>query len=213
MGSSASKASRAAGTASRKYPTRAPPTSQPQPQPASSAYPPPPPAQSRQPGPTVRPQAHASGTRDEAINLDASDPDFARSLRSLGPVQPNPTLSPSSAFPHPGNPNNPSHDPRPLGPDPRKNPAIMVLNSRARLQDEADLEFQQAGRRGHEGRQFLDVYMIRQILVERDVKGRSAAEIEKKMGLRKGVVERLGARGVVGVAQEQGRAEKGVHIV
>ncbi|KAK5686844.1 hypothetical protein LTR17_026797 [Elasticomyces elasticus] len=211
MGSSASKASRAAGAASRKYPTRAPPTSQPQP--ASNAYPPPPPAQSRQQGPTVRPQAHASGTRDEAINLDASDPDFARSLRSLGPVQPNPTLSPSSAFPHPGNPNNPSHDPRPLGPDPQKNPAIMVLDSRARLQDEADLEFQQAGRRGHEGRQFLDVYMIRQILVERDVKGRSAADIEKKMGLRKGVVERLGARGVVGVAQEQGRAEKGVHIV
>ncbi|KAK1077993.1 hypothetical protein LTR33_007611 [Friedmanniomyces endolithicus] len=210
MGSSASKASRAAGASSRKYPSRAPPTSS---QPASRAPPPPPPAPSHQPGPTVNPQAHASGTRDEAINLDASDPDFARSLRSLGAVQPNPTFSPSSAFPHPGNPNNPSHSSRPSGPDPRTNPAIMVLDSRSRLQDAADLEFQSAGRRGHEGRQFLDVHMIRQILVERDVKGRSSAEMEKKMGLKKGVVERLGPRGVLGLAQEQGRAEKGVHIV
>ncbi|KAK1057499.1 hypothetical protein LTR12_011442 [Friedmanniomyces endolithicus] len=209
MGSSASKASRAAGAASRKYPTRAPTTSQP----TRNAPPPPPPAPNGQPGPTVCPQAHTSGTRDEAINLDASDPDFARSLRSLGAVQPNPTFSPSSAFPHPGNPNNPSPTSRLSGPDPRTNPAIMVLDSRSRLQDAADLEFQSAGRRGHEGRQFLDVHMIRQMLVERDVKGRSSAEIEKRMGLKKGVVERLGPRGVLGLAQEQGRAEKGVHMV
>lgn len=161
----------------------------------------------------MRPQPKASASRDEAINLDASDPDFARSLRSIGPVQPNPTLSPTSAFPHPGNPNNAAQASRPAGPDPRKNPAIAVLDSRARLQDEADIEFQQAGRRGHEGRQFLDVYMIRQILVQRDEKGKSASEIERSMGLKKGVVDRLGARGVVGLAQEQGRANKSVDIV
>ncbi|KAK3072556.1 hypothetical protein LTR53_006610 [Teratosphaeriaceae sp. CCFEE 6253] len=210
MGSSASKASRAAGSAARNYPTRAPPTSQ-----TTSAPPPPSAAFQQSAGPTVHPQARASGTRDEAINLDASDPDFARSLRSLGPVQPNPTLSTSSAFPNPSNPNNPSptRTSLPPGPDPRKNPAITVLDSRARLQDQADLEFQQAGRRGHAGRQFLDVYMIRDILTRRDVKGKTAVEIEKAMGLKAGVVERLGARGVVGLAQEVGRAEKGINMV
>lgn len=206
MGSSASKASRAAGSAARRYPNRPPQT-------YTNAPPQPPPAPHHQPGPTVRPQAKAAGSRDEAINLDASDPDFARNLRSVGPVQPNPTLSPSSAFPQPANPNNPAQAPRPAGPDPRTNPAIMVLDARSRLQQQADLEFQQAGRRGHEGRQFLDVYMIRDMLVQRDEKGKSAAEIERSMGLRKGVVDRLGAKGVVGLAQEQGRAEKSVHVV
>ncbi|KAK6390799.1 hypothetical protein LTR65_005403 [Meristemomyces frigidus] len=209
MGSSASKASRTAGAAARKYPSRPPRTSQA----TSNAPPPPPPAANHQPGPTVRPQARASASRDEAINLDASDPDFARSLRSIGPVQPNPTLSPSSAFPHPNNPNSPAQASRPAGPDPRRNPAIMVLDARSRLQAAADIEFQGAARSGGDGRQFLDVYMIRQILVQRDEKGKSAAEIERSMGLKKGVVDRLGANGVVGLAVEQGRADKMVHMV
>ncbi|KAK5109689.1 hypothetical protein LTR62_006811 [Meristemomyces frigidus] len=207
MGASGSKASRAAGSAARKYPARSaiPSTSTT----STNAPPPPPPAAPRAPGPTVRPPPHATGARDEAINLDASDPDFARSLRSLGAVQPNPTMSESSAFS-----NNAQYAMRqPIGPDPSKNPAIAVLEARSRLADQAELEFQQAGRRGHEGRQFLDVYMIRQILVQRDEKGKSAAEIEKSMGLKRGVVERLGARGVVGLAQQQGRAEKEVFIV
>ncbi|KAK4555108.1 hypothetical protein LTR86_007874 [Recurvomyces mirabilis] len=208
MGASASKASRAAGSAARKYPTRpgAPSTTT---TPSNAPAQQPLPAADRQPGPTVRPQAHATGSRDEAINLDASDPDFARSLRSLGPVQPNPTLSPSSAF---GNSGQQSTSP-PVGPDPKRNPAIAVLEARSRLQDQAELEFQQAGRRGHDGRQFLDIYMIRQILVQRDEKGKTSAEIEKSMGLKRGVVERLGPKGVIGLAQQQGRAEKGVHIV
>lgn len=202
MGNSASKASRAAGSAGRKYPTRAPPTSQQ----ASSPAPPPPPAPPHRPGPAVRPQAKASTTRDEAINLDASDPHFAQSLRSIGPVQPNTTYSPSSTF-------NPQQAQRSMGLDSRKNPAVAVLEHRARLQDEADLEFREAGKRGHAGRQFLDVSMIRQILIQRDEKGFSAAQIEKGMGLKAGVVERLGPRGVVGLVLEQGRAQKGVDIV
>ncbi|TKA32543.1 hypothetical protein B0A50_01651 [Salinomyces thailandicus] len=202
MGSSASKASRTAGSAARKYPTRPPPPQQP----TTNASPRPPPAPHHEPGPTVRPQTKAAGTRDEAINLDASDPDFARSLRSLGPVQPNPTLSPTSAFPHPTNPNNPSQTSRPPGPDPRKNPAIMVLEARSNLQQAADAEFERVGKSSQGGRQFLDVWMIRQILLQRDVQGRSPEEIERKMGLKKGVVGRLGAKGVVGLAQDPGRA-------
>ena len=103
-------------------------------------------------------------------------------------------------FPSPTNPNNPS-DPssQPVGPDPRINPALKALEARARLQDEAEREFMDAGRRGHEGRQFLDVVTIRQVLMLRDDKRLAAEEIERRLGLKKGVVARLGAKGVHGV--------------
>lgn len=208
MGSSASKASRAAGSAARQYPKRAANGAPVTAQAATTNAPPrpPPPASHGEPGPTVKPQPHASSNRSEAINLDASDPDFAQSLRQLGPVQPNPTLSPTSAF-------NPGQEIRSTAPNPRSNPALAVLDARARLQDEAEVEFMDAGRRGHDGRQFLDVYLIRQILTLRDQRGRSPAEIERQLGLKKGVVERLGARGVVDLAQETGRAQKEINMV
>lgn len=203
MGSSASKASRAAGSAARQYPKRAPNTQSP----TANAPPRPPPAAAQNaPGPTVKPQPQASGNRSEAINLDASDPDFAQSLRSIGPVQPNPTLSPTSAF-------NSGQELRPSAPNPRLNPALSVLHSRSRLADEAEAEFMEAGRRGHEGRQFLDVYQIRQVLTMRDQRGRSDADIEKRLGLKSGVVARLGAAGVVELAQETGRAQKEIEMV
>lgn len=163
----------------------------------------------------MRPQPQASGQRSDEINLDASDPDFARSLRSLGPVQPNPTLSPTSAFnasPSASSPSQSSSTQR-VGPDPRNNPALAVLSARSRLQDEAEREFMEAGRQGHEGRQFLDVYTVRQILVMRDERGAQKGAIERSMGLKGGVVERLGAKGVVELAKEVGRAQKGVDVV
>lgn len=127
-----------------------------------------------------------------AINLDASDPDFARSLRSMGAVQPSPTLSNSSFAP-----NSPHAPYQPRGPDPRSNPAISLLANRGRFQQEADQEFIEAGRRGHEGRQFLDVSTIRQILMLRDEKGVETGEIERQLGLKKGIVAKLGERGGV----------------
>ncbi|KAM0717656.1 hypothetical protein Q7P37_007508 [Cladosporium fusiforme] len=147
MGASGSKASRAAGAATRQYPKgpkgpRPAPTTQqqhqqqppnPQTNTTTNASPPPPPAA----GPTVKPQPRATATRSEAINLDASDPDFARSLRSLGPVQPNPTLSPSSAFGQGAQ-----------APNPRKNPAIAVLDARAALQAKADAEGEAMAKQG-----------------------------------------------------------------
>ncbi|KAK4634745.1 hypothetical protein CLAFUW4_01356 [Fulvia fulva] len=210
MGSSASKTAKAAGSAARQYPNRPSGTTQ-RPAPTTTTNapppPPPPPAAQRQPGPTVKPQPYASGDRSEAINLDASDPDFAQSLRSIGPVQPNPTLSPTSAFTtQPGGA-------RPHAPNPRNNPAITVLHSRAKLQEAADAEFEQAGIRGHQGRQFLDVYQIRQILQFRDERGMKHSEIERRLGLKEGAVARLGAAGVVELAQEQGRAERDIRMV
>jgi len=88
-------------------------------------------------------------------------------------------------------------------PDPRTNPALMVLDARSKIQDEADKEFLEAGRRGHAGRQFLDVSQIRQILVLRDQRGVKAGEIERQLGLKAGVVERLGSSGVVGASQQE----------
>ncbi|KAK4964631.1 hypothetical protein LTR28_003655 [Elasticomyces elasticus] len=141
-----------------------------------------------------------AGPGTYTLNLDASDPDFARSLRQLGAVQPNPTMSPTSTFPHPSNPNNPTRpSSQPVGPDPRMNPALKALEARARLQDEAEREFVEAGRRGHEGRQFLDVVTIRQVLMLRDEKRLAAEEIERRLGLRKGVVARLGSKGIFGL--------------
>lgn len=215
MGSSASKASRAAGSAARKYPARPSPSTTtqspsqpaaPSEAPSTNATPQPPPAPHDQPGPTVKPRPQASGDRSEAINLDASDPDFAQSLRSIGPVQPNPTLSPTSAF-------NPSQASRSQAPDPRSNPAIAVLDARNKLQDLADQEFEESGKRGHTGREFLDVYTIRQILTMRDEQGRKNADIERVLGLKQGVVNRLGPDGVVGLASEVGRAQKDINMV
>lgn len=66
---------------------------------------------------------------------------------------------------------------------------------------------------GAKGREFLDVFEMRQVLVMRDLKGMSAAEIERKMGLKEGVVARLGEEGVLGLVREQGRERREVDIV
>lgn len=154
----------------------------------------------------MRPQPQASASRSEAINLDASDPDFARQLRSLGPVQPNPTLSPSSAF-------TPGNAARPTAPDPRRNPAIMILDARSKLQDQADEEFMAAGRRGHAGRQFLDATTIRQVLMLRDHQRMPTSEIETELRLKSGVVDRLGPRNTVGLVHEVGRERREIDMV
>ena len=73
----------------------------------------------------------------------------------------------------------------------------MVLKARETLQQEADVEFAKTGR-GDGGKRFLDVSTIRQLLVMRDDRGLGEEEIEKNMGLAKGVVRSLGKRGVVG---------------
>ncbi|KAK3178179.1 hypothetical protein OEA41_000312 [Lepraria neglecta] len=200
MGSSTSKAAKtAAGAARRQYPKRVPPS----PTSNASSAPSPPAGQPAAPGPTVHPQSQASATKDESISLDASDPDFAASLRSLGPVQPSSTLSNSSTFnPAPsgssgGSKTSPNQPHPQIFPDASQNPALIVLRARERLQQEADTEFAKTGR-GDGGRRFLDVSTIRQVLVMRDDKAMGEEQIEKNLGLAKGVVRGLGAKGVVG---------------
>ncbi|KAG8624942.1 hypothetical protein KVT40_006693 [Elsinoe batatas] len=219
MGSSSSKAARAAGSSARKYPSTNLPSG-----------PPPPAAANHQPCPTVHPEPSATSSRSEAINLDASDPDFARSLRSLGAVQPNPTLSPSSKFSDvlsskagARNPTAGPTQPRagsaqsayantdvrgvqggpPVGPDPARNPALMILKARERIAAEAEREAGEMGRRGYEGRRFMDLGTIRQALSLRE-RGVGEEKVESMLELRRGTLGVLGRKGVVGVVEMSG---------
>ncbi|MCJ1306361.1 hypothetical protein MMC25_000003 [Agyrium rufum] len=203
MGGSSSKIAKgAANAARRKYPDRATLNSNPT---ASKAVPTsnqPPPASGV--GPTVHPETHASSTRDETINRDAQDPDFARSLRNLGPVTPSPTFSNSSTF---NSSQSGSFSMQQRGsqqpsifPDPSTNPALQIYNARSRMGAAAEQEFASLGKASFAGREFLDVVTIKQILIMRDERGMPAKEIEEALKLKSGVVNRLGMKGVVGDA-------------
>ena len=61
------------------------------------------------------------------------------------------------------------------------------------------------GKKGFEGRRFLDVMVVRQMLMLRDEKGMGEDEIERTLGLKKGLVGRLGRRGVVESVGTEGR--------
>ncbi|KAF2437179.1 hypothetical protein EJ08DRAFT_691480 [Tothia fuscella] len=234
MGSSASKAGRAAaGNATRKYPTRPSPQTQTQ-APASQVQ-----SQTRAPpeqaGPTVHPSTGPSEVKDDAINLDASDPQYASNLHKLGIV------NPQTQFSHPSDPQRQSQSqgqsqsqsqspsaqspiassPTAHAPDfyspptsnptsnhpfqdqysmnPSSNPALLILKARQELQDKADREADMVGRRGFEGKEFVEVHLVREALRMRGERVEDAV-IERKLGLKGGVVRRLGGRGVVEVA-------------
>ena len=136
-----------------------------------------------------------------AINLDASDPQFAASLRSLGPVTPSSTHTNSphiSPSPSTSSPLQSSSSSQQIFPNPSQNPAIQVLTARENLAKAADAEFARVRYEGGGARKFLDVMTIRQILMLRDEKRMGGAEIDMKLELAAGTVQRLGRRGVVG---------------
>lgn len=114
---------------------------------------------------------------------------------------PNPTLSNSSTFNQAHGHLQPSNASQPVFPSRStpQNAAVGLLEARERLAAEAEEEFVNVGRKGATGRQFLDVYTIRQVLQIRD-KGVSNKEIEGKLGLKAGTVGVLGKKDVVGLA-------------
>jgi hypothetical protein len=129
-------------------------------------------------------------------------------LGAVTPLPPSPTLQPSTPLtPHilkllPP----PSNLPRPAC-----NPAIQ-LQARDRLAQEAEQEFIDVGKRGHEGRQFLDVVTIRQLLMLRDEKGLERTEIERRLGLRRGRWGGWGGRGLWATRVcDAGLMERGVY--
>ncbi|OJK03924.1 hypothetical protein ASPACDRAFT_1885397 [Aspergillus aculeatus ATCC 16872] len=222
MGASASKPvkSAAAAASRRQYPkqpttsTSRPPTStpasaprapQPQPQPQPrlheqpqrSPRPSPQPSSSRPATYYPKNQEQASLEKSSAIDIDGRDPDFAASLRSIGPVTPNPTFSPSSTFnPAQRSFGGPGAPTTAFAPAP--NPALLTVTARQRITQAAEEEVDNLGRPDFVGREYLDALTIRQVLAMRDRQGLPAREIERVMRLKSGVVKRLGAKGVVG---------------
>ncbi|KAI1081911.1 hypothetical protein F5B20DRAFT_37885 [Whalleya microplaca] len=178
------KASKPAQSAARKFPTRTPGSAVPPP----SSRPSVPPASARRSAPRV------SSAKDDAIQADGADPDdyssatnpaFSQRLRQMGIATPNPTLSNSSTAPGSA-PVEQQHFPPPT-----QNATLNALEARRRLQERAQAEFENVGR----GKEFLDVGTLRQILVLRE-RGAAPAEIERRLRLKTGVVERLGPEGV-----------------
>lgn len=133
----------------------------------------------------------------KAIDLDARDPDFAASLRSIGPVTPTPTLSRSSTFNQPRGQNVSPPTSGAISEEVKANPSLLTLMSRTRISAEAEADMESLGRKGHGGRRFVDVVSLKQIISMRDTQGVSEEVIETQFGLKKGTLANLGPKGVV----------------
>ncbi|EEP77626.1 predicted protein [Uncinocarpus reesii 1704] len=198
MGASASKPARAAASAAsrRQYPKQpSPSTTTTKPhaqQPPAAAAP------QKTQGPIYHSNEKPSQTKSQAIDLDARDPHFAASLRSIGPVIPNPTFSHSSTFNRQNVTPSSSSSSSSTSSPPPPSPAIQTLSARSNLARFAEQELESFGKRSHEGRQFLDVVTIQQVLAMRDREGVSPDLIERHFRLKAGVVGKLGTKGVVG---------------
>ncbi|KAK7519112.1 hypothetical protein IWZ03DRAFT_375445 [Phyllosticta citriasiana] len=220
MGSSASKASRAAGQAARVYPKQASQAATRSSKPSQAAA-----SRASQPGPAAHPAPEASETADETITGDAQDFELAAKLRSIGAVQPNPYYSHNSTSPF--DPRRPSESgmpdfsagPSPFAPPPpggvvaaaataaaaarpnrpssMPNPALSILSARDRLQREAEADLEYAAKPSAPGRRFVDPMLIRRVLVMRDRERKTDDVIEEEMGLERGFMKRLGPKGVV----------------
>ncbi|KAK3393671.1 hypothetical protein B0H63DRAFT_23590 [Podospora didyma] len=190
MGASSSKA---AQKAARKFPTRGPRA-------APSAT-----TRSARPShPETPSQPQASYTKDDAIRADSINPDrpesmnqaFANRLKQMGIAKPNPTYSPSSiATPAPDAASYQSLSGSKFSPA-TGNATLGVLESRRRLQELADQEFDDIGKSGDRGREFLDIATIRDALILRQ-RGEPASSIEARLRLKPGVIARLGSSGIV----------------
>ncbi|KAK4242697.1 hypothetical protein C8A03DRAFT_29127 [Achaetomium macrosporum] len=202
MGASGSKA---AQKTVRKFPSRAPGSS-PATNPAARTTQRPAPAPSADAQPRSRPQA--SYTKDDAIRADSMDPgrpdfigpEYAERLRQMGIAQPNPTYSPSSiASPFPDASGIKQSLATPRFPSSANNATLGVLEARRRLEARAKHELENTGKSTDQGREFLDIGTVKQILVLRQ-RGESASNIESRLGLKPGIVARLGPEGLVAPA-------------
>ncbi|KAK7421668.1 hypothetical protein QQZ08_009842 [Neonectria magnoliae] len=183
MGSSSSKVARGA---TRKYPTHA----------SGSAIP----AAGPRSQPIAKPKAGPAGgsAKDDAVRADGADPDFvggdfSRRLHQMGMADPNPTYSPSSTASRHLGPQ------APLGPTfapNRSNPALMALDARSRLQQEAEEDFESMGRANTQGRRFLDMRTMVDAIKLRG-HGLADKDIEARLRIRPGLLDKLGRQGVL----------------
>ncbi|VUC30040.1 unnamed protein product [Clonostachys rosea] len=183
MGAGPSKAAR---TATRKYPTTAskaavtrPAVSRPQ----------------QAPSATTSPKENAP---PQEIDPDAAPGDFSARLHQMGVVQPNPTFSPSSRAarkhgPPPSRPVEPSGPTAPLAPlfaPSTSNTTLSALDSRRRLQKLAEAELDPMQRGSLQGRRFIDMRTLIDAIRMRD-SGLPLAGIEKRLGLEPGLLGKL----------------------
>ncbi|KAJ5090766.1 hypothetical protein N7532_009450 [Penicillium argentinense] len=208
MGANASKPVRtAAGAAKRQYPKQAAPPPRPTPKAPRETKPPQPPQPPQQPqptpsapkappaqtpshaaqGPTYHSKEEASTVKSNAIDLDGRDPDFAASLRSIGPVDP------TQGFPH-GSANLGSM--QTVFPS-ASSPAWLVHTARNRLNKIAAEEEERIKSGRYGDRQFVDAFQIQQALQMRDAQNLPPREIEGILGLKPGLVDKLGQKGIV----------------
>lgn len=150
-----------------------------------------------------RRDAPSTEVKSEHIDLDGRDPQFGSKLRALGPAMPVADARPQdSAFPTSSQP--------PVGQQgggqnifPSKtessgvtNPAIVIVNARERIGKVWEEERDALGRGSFAGRTMLNAGELAEVIQLRD-EGMAVGEIEKKMRLSRGLVGRLGVRGVV----------------
>lgn len=122
-----------------------------------------------------------------AIDLDGRDPDFAASLRKIGPVDPSTNYEPPQV------PNQGSV--QTVFPT-SSNPALLVIRAREQITKAAQAENAQMGLANFQGRQFLDSLTIHQALTMREKQHLPSREIERLLQLKKGTVDRFGKNGV-----------------
>ncbi|KAK4229687.1 hypothetical protein QBC38DRAFT_471343 [Podospora fimiseda] len=203
--------SKAAKSTVRKFPSRAPGSAPPPPIPKPNAVPrrtPPPPAST--PSPKAQEAAappRPSFTKNEAIKEDSVNPkqtpndfispDFANRLKQMGIAQPNPTYSPSSiAQPLVDASGIDQSISKPSFPAAANNATLGVLESRRRLERQAQEEMENFGTSRDKGHEFINISVVKQILTLQE-RGESAARIEKHLNLKPGLVARLGQKGIV----------------
>lgn len=117
---------------------------------------------------------------------------FASRLKQMGAVQPNPTYSPSSiASPLVDASGISQSISGPLFPSAKNNPTLGALENRRRLEEQAKREMEDWGKSTHQGKELLDIGTIKKIFVLSE-QGESDQAIEKQLGLKKGVVAKLG---------------------
>jgi hypothetical protein len=149
----------------------------------------------------------ADAPNQETVATEFMSPQFAARLKELGAVQPNPLFSNSStAGPRGQQSGDPSTQyqfpPPPNWPSARDNATLGVLEARRRLEEQAQAEMESMGRSSDKGKELLDVGTIRRVLLLRQ-QGVGDGEIEKRFGLRSGVVRRLGPPEVVEAVQQE----------
>ena len=114
----------------------------------------------------------------------------------MGIVDPSPTYSPSStAGPQEGG--KPSAAGGPVFPSAKQNTTLSVLEARNKLQQQADEDSEAFSRAGNKAqRRFVDMRTLVDAIQMQD-RGMAASEVERKLGMERGLLSKFGERGVL----------------